>query len=207
MRQLHPGRSALVALTALLLALGLALLPPAVARAQDQAPDPGLLTALMAKLAAIPQRRANFTEDRHFAALTSDLQSQGWLLYQRPSFLQKMTTGPQPENLTVEGDTLRDAQANRAERLVSLDSQPEIEALVDAVRGPLSGDLAMLRKHYQVTASGTLDAWHLTLTPTEAPVQRLLHDVAIDGIGTDIRIIRITQANGDTQTMSIAPAP
>jgi hypothetical protein len=203
MRQLHPRRSALVALTALFLAL----LPLEAVRAQDPAPDPGLLTALMTRLAAIPQRRASFTEDRHFAALTSDLQSEGWLLYQRPSFLQKMTTGPQPENLVVEGDTLRDAQANRAERLVSLDSQPEIEALVDAVRGPLSGDLAMLQKHYRVTASGRLDSWHLALVPMEASVQRLLHDVAIDGMGTDIRIIRITQANGDTQTMTIAPAP
>ena len=161
----------------------------------------------MAKLAAVPQRRATFTEERHFAALTTELHSEGWLLYQRPSFLQKMTTSPVVENLTVQGNELRDAQANQAERIVSVDSQPLVAALVDAVRGPLSGDLPMLRKHYQVTASGTLESWHLVLLPTEEKVRQMVHDVAIDGTGTDIHVIRTTQANGDTQTMMIAPAP
>ncbi len=161
----------------------------------------------MAQLAAIPQRRADFTEDRHFAALTTDLRSQGWLLYQHPDFLQKMTTAPRPENLTVQGDELRLTPANEAERIVSLDSQPEVAALVDAVRDPLAGDLAALRRHYAVAASGSLAAWHLALTPTDAPVRQMLHDVAIDGAGADIRSIRVTQANGDTQTMTITAPP
>jgi hypothetical protein len=178
---------------------------PSLAHAQS--PDTGLLDTLMARLAVVPNRRATFTEERHFAALTTALHSEGWLLYQRPSFLQKMTTGPVVENLTVQDDTLRDTPANQGERIISLSSQPVIEALVDAVRGPLSGDLPMLRKHYQVTASGTLDSWHLALLPTEEPVRKMVHDVAIDGAGTEIRVIRTTQANGDTQTMTIAPAP
>jgi Outer membrane lipoprotein carrier protein LolA-like len=196
MRHPPPGR-----LTLLLLAL----MMPFLAHAQS--PDTALLDALMARLAAVPQRRATFTEERHFAALTTALHSEGWLLYQHPSFLQKMTTGPVVENLTVQDDTLRDTPANQGERIVSLGSQPVIEALVDAVRGPLSGDLPMLRKHYEVTASGTLESWHLILLPTEGEVRQMVHDVAIDGTGTDIHVIRTTQANGDTQTMMIAPAP
>jgi hypothetical protein len=172
---------------------------------QSRAAEPAFLPALMARLAGVAQRRADFTEIRHFAALTTDLRSQGWLLYQRPDFLEKMTTAPITESLIVRGDDLRDTPADQAERVVSLSSQPAVAALVDAVRGPLSGNLAQLQRDYEVTAAGTPDAWTLRLMPRAPEVRRLLRDAAIAGAGTDITRIVITEANGDTDSMTIVP--
>jgi outer membrane lipoprotein-sorting protein len=180
---------------------------PAQAAQAARTADPDWLAPLMARLAAIAQRRADFTEIRHFAALTTDLRSQGWLLYQRPDLLEKMTTAPTREELIVRGDDLRDRAADQAERIVSLSSQPVVAALVDAVRGPLSGDLAGLRGYYQVTASGSAADWHLALLPRAAALRDLLRGIAIDGGGTDITRIAITEAKGDTDIMTITPAP
>lgn len=160
----------------------------------------------MARLATVAQRRADFTETRHFAALTTELRSQGRLLYQRPDLLEKITTAPVGETLIVRGDDLRDTPADQAERIVSLSGEPVVAALVDAVRGPLSGNLAQLRRHYHVTAAGTPGAWTMRLVPRAPAVRRLLHDAAITGAGTDITRIVVTEANGDTDTMTIVPA-
>jgi|GEM_PF-415390 predicted LPLAT superfamily acyltransferase len=195
----RPMSSTRAVLTAML-----AILPPLLVGGAAP-PDP-LLPALMAQLASVPQRRANFHEIRHFAALTTALASDGWLAYARPAFLQKMTTSPQPENFEVEDNQLTLDEPNQAERVISLASAPEIAALVDAVRGPLSGDLQALQRHYSVRAEGSLADWKLTLSPTEPAVRAVLRDAVITGTFSDLRSVAITQDNGDDDLMTIEPA-
>jgi Outer membrane lipoprotein carrier protein LolA-like len=167
------------------------------------APAPRWLGELMGRLARIGERHATFREERRFAALTRPLMSQGWLVYRRPSYLEKTTAAPQPEHLVVDGDRLTVTEGDAAPRRLSLDSQPEVEALVDAIRGPLSGDLAALERSYRVQADGRLAAWRLTLTPTDPRVQAMLRAAEIEGADTDVRQVRIIQANGDEQRMDI----
>ena len=71
--------------------------------ASDKPADDLDLTALMAGLAAVPERRAAFQETRRFAALDQPLLSTGHLLYRRPGYLSKTTDWPQPETLVVDG--------------------------------------------------------------------------------------------------------
>ena len=165
------------------------------------------LAALMAGLAAVPERRATFQETRRFAALDQPLISTGRLLYRRPGYLEKITDWPQSESLVVDGARLVLTMGNEAPRVVDLGGQPELRTLVDAIRGPLAGDLAALRRAFSVTASAAGDGWTLELVPLEPRAARLLRRAQISGIASDVRDVALVQANGDEQQMTIRPLP
>ncbi len=183
-----------------LLAPSLAAQPAAAAEALD-------LAALMAGLAAVPERRATFQETRRFAALEQPLLSTGHLLYRRPGYLEKTTDWPQPESLVVDGARLVLTLGNEPPRVLDLDGQPELRTLVDAIRGPLAGDLAALRRAFAVTASGAASAWTLELVPLEPRAARLLRRAQVSGRAAEVGAVLLVQANGDEQQMIIRPLP
>lgn len=163
------------------------------------------LDALMARLAAVPGRRAAFTETRRFAALDRPLESTGRLVYRRPSYIEKATDWPERESLVVDGNRLVLTTGQEPPRVVDLGSQPELRVLVDAIRGPLSGDLAALQRAFTVRLDGTMAAWELDLQPLDPRAARLLRRVTVGGAGADVRTV-VLQANGDEQRMTITDA-
>ncbi len=160
----------------------------------------------MAHLAQAPERHARFVEEKSFAALDTTLPSTGTLAYRRPSHLEKTTVTPQPESLVVDGDRLVIQSGETPPTVIELDAQPQIRALVDTIRGALSGDLAALQRSYRIDSDGTLQDWRLVLHPTDPAVARLVREVRIDG-GNDVRSIESVQPNGDTDKLTITPAP
>lgn len=178
---------------------------PALAEPQ---PSKVSLAELMRSLASVAARQASFTEEKHLAALDRPLVSSGQLHYRRPSYLQKLTQSPQREVLTVDGDrlTMTDPTTG-ADRVMDLDSTPEVSALVDLVRGTLAGDLAALQRHCRVTVDGTARSWRLSLTPTEARLAGFIREVRIGGEGTEPLVIDTIEANGDWSRMTIDPHP
>ena len=187
-----PGRLLLLSLLSL----------PGGARAVDLD-----LAALMARLAAVPERQATFRETRRFAALDQPLESTGRLTYRRPSYVEKETSWPDQERLVMDGDRLVLTTGNEPPRVVDLASQPELRTLVEAIRGPLAGDLPALRRVFAVRAEGTAEAWRLDLTPLNPRAGRLLRRVAIAGGGAEVREVLLVQANGDEQRMTITAKP
>lgn len=185
----------------------LALLAPGRARGSDRAADGLDLPALMAGLAAVPERRAAFQETRRFAALDQPLISTGHLLYRRPAYLAKTTDWPQPESLVVDGGRLVLTAGNEAPRVLDLGALPELRVLVDAIRGPLAGDLAALRRAFAVTATGSTDGWTLSLAPLDPRAARLLRQAQVSGRRAEVTAVRLLQANGDEQQMAIRPLP
>ena len=183
----------------------LPLLAPGRAYGLDQGVAALDLSALMAGLAAVPERRATFQETRRFAVLDQPLISTGHLLYRRPGYLSKTTDWPQPESLVVDGGRLTLTLGNEPPRVLDLGSQPELRTLVDAVRGPLAGDLAALRRAFTVTAVGDAGGWTLDLVPLDARAARLLQRAQVSGQKTVITTVRLMQANGDEQQMKIRP--
>jgi hypothetical protein len=176
-------------------------------------PQPGraegavTLGELMAAMAAVPERHGNFREERRLSALTTPLHSVGRLIYRRPAHLEKLTDAPLAESLVVDGNRLTLELANEVPRVIDLGSQPELGVLVDAMRGPLSGDAAALQRAFSVQIQGSLAAWRLDLAPVDPRAARLLRTVRISGTGADMREVLVIQANGDEQYMTIEPAP
>ncbi|HUB46173.1 MAG TPA: LolA-related protein [Acetobacteraceae bacterium] len=165
------------------------------------------IDALMQALAGVPARRADFIEIKTIAALSEPITATGALIYRRPDYLAKITAAPHAEQLVVDGDQLTLTEGTEAPHVIALDSHPRLRALVDAVRGTLSGNLASLRRQYTVTMTGSLTAWRLDLTPIEAGVASLIRLIAIEGTGTTLRTVRTVQANGDESRMTINPEP
>ena len=161
----------------------------------------------MARLAAVQERRATFRETRRFAALDQPLESVGRLTYRRPGYIEKETSWPEQERLVMDGDRLVLTMGNEPPRVVDLAAQPELRTLVEAIRGPLAGDLAALRRVFIVRAEGTVEAWRLDLTPVDPRAGRLLRRVAITGAGADVQEVLLVQANGDEQRMTISATP
>lgn len=153
----------------------------------------------------MPSRQATFREERQFAALDQPLISTGRLTYRRPAFFEKATEWPIPERLVVDGDRLVLTAGNEPPRVVDLGSQTELRTLVDAIRGPLSGDLAALRRGFAIGTSGTAQRWTLDLAPRDPRAARLLRRAQVSGVGDLIVAVRLEQANGDAQAMTIGP--
>lgn len=183
----------------------LAWLPMARAQAapRDEPAAPFGLAQLMRALHAVAARRASFTEVKILAALDRPLTVRGTLVYVRPDYLEKTTLTPQRERLIVKDHRLGIETAGQPERVLDLDDQPEIRAMVDTVRGTLSGNLALLQRYYTVALSGTPQAWRLTLTPSGQQIAQIVRVVHIDGAGAAPYLIDTIQANGDTTRMTI----
>ncbi len=186
--------------------LALALLAAAASTARAQSP-PLTIDALMRRLAAVPARRATFTEEKTIAALNAPLRSTGTLAYVRPDRLEKVTQSPSPETLEVAGAQLSITGADGRTHALDLDRQPELRALVDTVRATLAGDLPALRRSYSVGLEGTEAAWRLTLVPTDPRLRRFVRVVRIDGSGDSPRAFDVTEPSGDAQRMIVTPLP
>jgi hypothetical protein len=207
------------ALLRLLLSFGL-LLSPALARAAEPlapprpalqgaaarpGPDGALLAAVMARLAAVPQRRASFAEKKTLAALSLPLRSIGKLSYRRPDRFRKVTDWPDAEVLSVQGQHLSLATGGVTRR-IDMASQPVIGALVEAILGTLSGDLPGLRRWYHVTATGTPAKWRMTLRPRTAALAKFVRHVTVSGAGAEVTRLVSVEADGDTDVMTITPS-
>jgi outer membrane lipoprotein-sorting protein len=175
--------------------------------AMAMAASPSPIDDLMLALARVPEARSRFIETKSIAALSEPLTATGTLYYRRPSHLEKITAPPHPEQLVVDGDQLALKEGDKAARVVDLGSQPRLRALVDAIRGTLSGDLALLQRWYRVEMTGSTAAWTLTLTPIDAGVASLIKFIVIQGSGASLRAMRTVQANGDDSRMTIDPLP
>ncbi len=159
----------------------------------------------MAHMAQATQRRASFVEEKRLAALSVPLRAEGTLEYRKPDHLEKITTTPRYESLVVDGNRLViNGNDNDAPHVVELDGQPEIRALIDTIRGALSGDLGLLRRLYDVSGTGTVAGWHIVLRPRDAGIARVVKEVELSG-GADLRVISSVAPNGDTDTLTITP--
>ena len=187
-----------VILAALLFAL------PWPGRAQD---DPAL-AQVMAGLASVRERRSTFTEQKAIPEIDLPLPSEGTLHWMAPDRLEKHTTWPIDERIAVAQGRLAYERPDRGiRRDFALEEQPEMGALVEAIRGTLAGDLAALRRHYRIGFEAGRDgSWRMTLTPLSLRIRGAIQSIVVTGEGTEIRGVD-TQGHGGLTRMRIAPAP
>ena len=188
-----------------LLLLGLASAPAAAAaRAQPAAP----LDTLMRSMRAVPERRDAFTEERAIPELDLPLPSTGVLLWRAPDRLEKHTTSPIDERLRVEGDRMVYERADRGiRREFGLDDQPEMRALVEAVRATLAGDLPGLSRHYDIGLEGAPGSdWRLALVPRSARVRAAVQRIVVSGRSAQVLAVD-TEGGGGVTRMRIQPGP
>jgi hypothetical protein len=181
--------------------------PNRPARAMPDRDDSLDLAALMIRMSAVKERHESFREVRRLAALEFPLILTGTLHYWRPARLEKRTESPERETLMVDGDRVELTLGNEPTQHLDLARAPELRVLVDAFRAPLAGDLAALRRSFQVEVTGTPEAWLLVLQPIEQWAARMLREIRLGGVDAAVRETVWLQANGDEHRMLTKPLP
>jgi Outer membrane lipoprotein carrier protein LolA-like len=160
---------------------------------------------LMTALAARGSADATFTEQRYVPVLDAPVQSSGTLRFVAPDRLEKHTLLPRAESLVLTGDQLTLLQGPRTRRL-ALTDLPDNGLAINSLRGTMAGDLAALRRGWNVTLFGERRIWTLSLTPLSAAVAQYIETVLIEGQQDRIDRIEIRQADGVRSVMQIKPA-
>lgn len=167
------------------------------------------LAALMRAFAAIPGSQARFAEEKAIPELDLPLPSEGTLSWQAPDRLEKRTTWPIQEVLQVSGSRLIYERPDRGVRQeFALQDQPEMMALVEAIRGTLAGDLPALRRFYRVElggGGGPQQPWRLILTPLSLRLRGAVQRIVIAGRGAQIGEVE-TQAGSGSTRLRVTPA-
>ena len=163
------------------------------------------LEQLMQELAQVKTTRARFIERKHTELTNAPLESSGTLVYTAPDRLEKHTLKPRQESLLLEKDRLvLENKARNQRRTFVLQEHPEIGAFVESMRSTLAGDLATLKRYYQVGLEGDERQWRLTLKPSDARMQKVISEIRIGGSRVWIDTIEILETLGDRSLMTIS---
>jgi hypothetical protein len=163
---------------------------------------------VMAEMAALPSRSADFVEEKRLTSLTKPQVSSGRLIFVAglPARLEQDTLVPHPERLIIEGNTVTLIEGDGPSHTLSLDEAPGLRALADTLRAALAGDLATLRRIYSMEQQGTAQAWRLLMVPNDLALRRVLARVTLDGAAATLRQVDVQFANGDEQRITIQSA-
>jgi len=159
---------------------------------------------LMATLAQRRSGEARFAEQRFVSGLDQTLNYTGTMSFSAPDRLERQTLTPRRESFIVEGNQLTLQRGERVRRL-TLDSVPELAAMVAAMRGTLSGDGSVLRHHFKATVDGGAARWTLTLVPLDFRLLGVVRQLRIDGMHADVRVVELQLADGDRSVTTIEP--
>jgi outer membrane lipoprotein-sorting protein len=162
------------------------------------------LDRLMETLAAVRSAEATFVERRTVRELDRTLESSGRLTYQAPDSFTRETLRPHRDKLAVSGNVLTMSRGDRT-RTLELDAAPEAQVAVEAIRGTLTGNRALLERLFEVRLDGSESAWHLSLIPRDARLRDLPAQLRVSGREAEIREVAVTLADGDYSVMKIEP--
>jgi len=152
----------------------------------------------MQGLAQVKSARGKFVERKYLAILEAPLESSGTLAYAAPGRLEKHMLVPRQESMVLDGDTLViDNKETGQRRTFTLQDNPVLWAFVESVRSTLTGDLATLKRFYEVKLEGDATAWRLRLKPTEKRMRQAAAEIRVGGSGTWVNLIEILEAGGD----------
>ena len=164
------------------------------------------LPELMDLLAHRPSGQVRFTEERFVKGLDAPLLASGVLDYQAPDRFSRHTLQPRDESVRVEGNTVTFSRGGRT-RSMALDAAPEAVIAIEAVRGTLTGDAAVLRKFFRIEVAGEPAHWTMDLVPQDAKAAGPLASVHIEGRRAALDTIATRLVDGTRTVMTITPMP
>lgn len=160
------------------------------------------VTQLMKGLAENKSGRANFVEKKYIALLDKPVESSGELLYTAPDRLEKRTLKPRAESLLIDSGTLT-VERGKRKMVLRLQDYAELVAFTESIRGTLAGDIAALRRIYNLDLEGTEERWTLTLRPIETKMLDVVQRIRIGGSRVEVKSIEIEQTDKDRSVMLI----
>ena len=162
------------------------------------------LGELMGLLAKQKQGEATFTEQRYVRGFDGPLAASGTLSFTAPDQLVRRTLTPRPETMAVDGNNLVLSRSGRT-RSMTLDSVPELQGLVEAMRATLAGNSQVLERYFKSTVSGGADAWTLDLAPVDSRLSSQIAVLRLSGKAGEVLGVEMEVRGGDRSVMTIVP--
>lgn len=162
------------------------------------------LQELTGLLAQRKSGEARFTEERFVGGLDGPLRASGTLSFTAPDRFARVTTEPRAESMAVDGNQMVLKRGGRT-RQMALDALPEVTALIEAVRGTLTGNAVTLERHFRITVDGGPAQWTLLLVPRDERLATQVRELKITGMRGDLRVVELWLAGGDRSVMVIDP--
>ena len=162
------------------------------------------LNELMAMLAKQKQGEAAFTEQRYVRGFDGPLAASGTLSFTAPDQLVRRTLTPRPETMAVDGNNLVLSRSGRT-RSMTLDSVPELQGLVEAMRATLAGNSQVLQRYFKSTVTGGADAWTLDLAPVDSRLSSQIAMLRLSGMAGEVLGVEMEFRGGDRSVMTIVP--
>ncbi|MBL4692745.1 MAG: outer-membrane lipoprotein carrier protein LolA [Magnetovibrio sp.] len=152
---------------------------------------------LSAALKPRPNERVMFNEERHVRYLKTPVQVTGWVRFTPPERFERQITHPLSENFVIEGDQVVITNEHGKTNTLTLAQHPALQALALGIRATLLGDLKTLKSAFEVTVSGTLDAWTIKLVPMNSKAQQKLQRLMFKGVQGRFTTMSIIESETD----------
>ena len=140
---------------------------------------------------------------RWSSLLERPLVLRGELEYLGPGQLGKRVDTPYREQLTVADGAAKVQRGDAAARTFTLGQAPELEGFLRGFSALLGGDSAALERDFTLEASGTAEAWRLSLKPRDRRLALRIRAIEVDGSGTTAHCFRTRQADGDLAVLLV----
>ncbi|MDX2251865.1 MAG: LolA-related protein [Nitrospira sp.] len=151
-----------------------------------------------------------FEEETYSSLLTKPIVARGVLRFTPPSRLEKDVLEPSRERYVVEGDLVTfESERKQVKRTISLNDYPALRGFVEAFRAGVTGDAALLMRHYETALSGNRRQWLLQLRPRDPAGKAMLDSIQFSGSEGRIGSITIRLPDGDRSVLRLlrGPAP
>ncbi len=172
---------------------------PAFARAEEAqvpAEKPLTLELLMESMATTRGVKAEFREEKHLALLVEPLTTEGELYFVPPRRLARRTTRPGRTVFVIDGDRFhfRDETGDES---FNLSQNPIAREFVENFIVLFNGDLAELKRRYEVSFRVGAEQWELSLRPRQAPLSDLVESITMRGDGRQLGEMEMQEKDGD----------
>jgi hypothetical protein len=160
---------------------------------------------LQALLQAAPKPDARYVETRESPWLSAPVTTRG-TLHITPQSLEKHVEEPRQETWRMLEDRLEWQGPGGTDRKQILFRQsPALQALADATRRAVAGDLVALERDFSIVVSGDEHVWSAQLKPRTDTASRQLDTVELQGTGGHLRVLIVTERQGERTTTRILP--
>lgn len=140
-----------------------------------------------------------YRETRESPWLSAPVVTEG-VLHASADALEKRVASPRPETWRLLPDRLEWQGADGQRKQVLFRDAPALQALADATRHAVAGDLAALARDFTITVQGSPQAWSARLQPRSAALQRQLESLALQGSGARLQVLIVTERQGERTT-------
>jgi hypothetical protein len=163
-----------------------------------------LLMQVLSAVSAKPLDATPFFERRMSSLYSRPLESKGTLSYKPPGTLEKLTTSPIRERVTVAADLITIQSGDSAAvKVIKLEGQPNLQAFTKGLRAVMAGEIKPIRQYFDPLMTGSFAQWNLKLVPIDSALKRALKQIIVTGQGAQVRVIETTELGGDVNELTL----